>query len=308
MLTTEMDAETVNHQRMLEIIQGAMHPLAQITARRITVAASQTVLHAADLPAAYEHAVRTLPLDMLYETPTVLEAHPVIAAAGEGIDICPAVEAVRRGNKADYDTEITHLLDALKPLSIDQVRHQLSLLSVEISNLCSRLPGHEWDPLPLYSRNRVSISAIHTHTELMQWLDNLYLRAVAHIEGVQSKESAALSDLAVAYIQQHYTDTELSAAKLAEVLGISPSHLSRILKEGAGISFPELLLQLRMERAKQLLIEKPEIAINELCFACGYSTPSYFTSAFKKYFGVPPSKFRALHIAQRLHNNEEEPI
>jgi AraC family transcriptional regulator len=53
----------------------------------------------------------------------------------------------------------------------------------------------------------------------------------------------------------------------------------------------ELLISLRMERARDLLRD-PRLQVTDVAFAVGYKTPSSFAAAFHKLVGVTPSAFR----------------
>ena len=59
-----------------------------------------------------------------------------------------------------------------------------------------------------------------------------------------------------------------------------------------GLSPVDLLKQVRLERAKVLLNSTTK-TVSEIAYEVGFSTPSYFTSCFKKQYGKLPMDFRA---------------
>ena len=88
-------------------------------------------------------------------------------------------------------------------------------------------------------------------------------------------------------VAANYTDPGYSVETLADALGITRVHLNRKLKE-AGAPAPKLILKkARMEKALTMLREGQPVS--DVYAACGFSSASYFSSAFKEYFGYTPS-------------------
>lgn len=91
------------------------------------------------------------------------------------------------------------------------------------------------------------------------------------------------------YLEAHYQDGTLT--KCAERVSLSPTYLSRIFKEKSGISFSDRLLQIRMERACDLLSDSMHRGY-DVAYDVGYDNPKNFSRAFKNYFGITPSEYR----------------
>ncbi|SFL77268.1 two-component system, response regulator YesN [Paenibacillus sp. 1_12] len=96
---------------------------------------------------------------------------------------------------------------------------------------------------------------------------------------------------AVAYIEQHYMDEDLSLQSIAEQMNMSLSYASQSFKETAGVSFVQFLTGLRMEKAKELL-HNSNCKTYEAAQAVGYNDYPHFTKTFKKYFGYTPREYR----------------
>ena len=94
----------------------------------------------------------------------------------------------------------------------------------------------------------------------------------------------------IAFIEKSYLNHDFSISKIAENLYYSVSYISRIFKEITTMSPTEYVLKLRMLHAKELL-RLGEYSVSETAYIVGYSSPFYFSKEFKKYYGVPPSKF-----------------
>ena len=87
-------------------------------------------------------------------------------------------------------------------------------------------------------------------------------------------------------VMANFTDPAYSVETLADTLGITRVHLNRKLKE-AGAPAPKLILKkARMDMALTMLREG--LPVSDVYAACGFSSASYFSSAFKEYFGYTP--------------------
>lgn len=96
--------------------------------------------------------------------------------------------------------------------------------------------------------------------------------------------------LAAQFIGQHYMD-DISAADIAKAAGYSPNYLSRRFREAAGIGVHEYLMFIRLQRAALELVSTDD-SVTEIALRCGFSDGNYFKDAFKKKYGVTPSKYR----------------
>jgi len=84
-----------------------------------------------------------------------------------------------------------------------------------------------------------------------------------------------------------------TAKKMAKMLGISYSHMCRILKEKLGTSYTDILNSVRIENAKKQLVSTDK-NITEIGVECGYADSSYFIKMFRKAVGTTPYKYRKL--------------
>lgn len=94
-----------------------------------------------------------------------------------------------------------------------------------------------------------------------------------------------------------YIETNLSRDihldELAETASLSSFHFAKLFKQSTGASPHQYILQRRLERAKDLL-RKPAMTLSEISLDTGFSDQSHFTNVFRRFVGVPPSKYRSL--------------
>lgn len=92
------------------------------------------------------------------------------------------------------------------------------------------------------------------------------------------------------YIDGHY-DADLSLEAVTAMFFISKFQISRLFKRQYGINYHEYVLRVRMEAAAALLRES-SLKLYEICARVGFDQASYFSSSFKKYYGISPREYR----------------
>ncbi|MBP1964215.1 helix-turn-helix domain-containing protein [Paenibacillus aceris] len=102
------------------------------------------------------------------------------------------------------------------------------------------------------------------------------------------------------YVEQHYMDSELSLNLLAAQFELSVPYLSKLFKETTETNFMDCLIQIRMEKSKELLLGSKH-KINTIAESVGYNNVQSFIRIFKKYTGQTPGEFR-----ENLKKGEED--
>ena len=92
------------------------------------------------------------------------------------------------------------------------------------------------------------------------------------------------------HVSAHLSDSGYGVEQIAADLGITRIHVNRKLKAETGYSPSTVFKSIRMTQAKRLLLEG-RYPVAEIATRCGFSTASYFSTAFKDFFGQSPSEF-----------------
>jgi len=106
-----------------------------------------------------------------------------------------------------------------------------------------------------------------------------------------------LADLA-AIIEGRLDQPSLSVDDIAHSLGVSRTQLYRKVKALLGTGVTEYIQTVRLTKARQLLLQEGS-AVADVAYQTGFSSPSYFSTAFKGKYQVSPSEFKALHTHLR---------
>lgn len=82
----------------------------------------------------------------------------------------------------------------------------------------------------------------------------------------------------------------ISIENMSRSLGYNRTHLSKMFKQYTGMTPMHFLLKIRMEKAKQLLMDK--LTVEQVAASVGFTDPLYFSKQFKKWYGRSPSEYR----------------
>lgn len=94
------------------------------------------------------------------------------------------------------------------------------------------------------------------------------------------------------YVEAHLSE-DLSLRQIATVAGYSPYHLHRSFKESTGYRLHEYVTQVRLERARQLLVAT-KMTVLEIALETGFSDQSHLSRQFRSHWQVTPSQIRAV--------------
>ncbi|MCM3439471.1 AraC family transcriptional regulator [Metabacillus halosaccharovorans] len=100
------------------------------------------------------------------------------------------------------------------------------------------------------------------------------------------------------YLTRNF-DQKISIQTLCHLFNISPRHLNRLFKQETGQTIIEMVHNIRIEKAKQYLIETDEKVIN-VAIRVGYEDPAFFSRLFRRIVGSSPGKFKASSYITRI--------
>jgi AraC family transcriptional regulator len=93
---------------------------------------------------------------------------------------------------------------------------------------------------------------------------------------------------------KHNLKTKLDLDTLSKVSGLSPFYFQRIFKQIMGVTPNTYILKLKLEKAKELLMNT-RMSITEISLECGFQNIPYFSHVFKQHLGMPPVEYRKKH-------------
>ena len=117
----------------------------------------------------------------------------------------------------------------------------------------------------------------------------LLKQVIAVMENRQSEVSRNIIDRAAEYMRQNFAGS-ISLESLADQYYLNPTYFSRMFRQHMGVTFTDYLIELRMERAKELL-RQGRYKVYEVSSRVGYTSDKYFCRVFKQYTGQSPTEY-----------------
>ena len=279
----------------------------------ITAGISKAVNSVLSLPEAYESAREAVSYRVIYGRGQALN---ILEVAPETQKEAPAETSIE-----DNDDRFYPVFKAIKLNTAEEVEHQIDVFLSKEAPVNPSIQEYRFFVMELVTEGHRFMSANHLSMEDVFGKDEDLFQKVQHFDlqalRVWMKESArkmqtllrashsdstrSFVTKAEAYVHENYSNKDLSVESICDYLGISAAYFSTVFKRETGKTFINYLTDIRMDRAVHMLLDENEKTY-VIAEAVGYSDPNYFSYAFKKKFGVSPSKYKAQQRAGTASN------
>ena len=224
------------------------------------------------------------------------EAHDceVVGEAGDGMEALAQIDSLRP-DIVIMDINIP-IMSGLKVIQVSRMKHpQIAFVIV------SGYDDFSYCQQALRLQITDYILKPVSYEEFGICIDNLkislYEKRVSEEKPDELEEEPVINSI-TRYLQKHLAE-EISLVVLSEEFHLHPQYISQLFKTEIGVGFLAYLTNIRMERAKKLLLSSP-LSVAEVAEKSGYSDYRVFTKTFKKSEGITPSQYRR----EFLENNE----
>ena len=224
------------------------------------------------------------------------ESHSGSAVHGD-IDIIPARIDARW---EIHDQNDTALILALPPSLLDtvaeeqgfdsrrvEIRNRFQIRDPQLENICWALKAEMEANYPS-GRLYVDSLAVSVASRLVSTYSSVSQRAVAKTGGLGGRQLKQT----LAYIEDHLAE-DLSLSRIASLTGVSASHFKTLVRESAGVPVHQYVIQRRIERAKDLLMQG-KLSIAEIALATGFSHQSHLARHMRRSVGLSPRAMKQL--------------
>ncbi|MBD0380230.1 response regulator transcription factor [Paenibacillus sedimenti] len=126
-----------------------------------------------------------------------------------------------------------------------------------------------------------------------QVLEQLYEMAelvMNEVKRTRFSSGQHMVEAIVKYIDENFS-YELTLSSLADMFHLNETYLSGLFKQSTGVTFSDYVTKLRLTKAAALL-EENVLKLTDIATLVGYSSSSYFSTAFKKSYGKSPKEYR----------------
>jgi YesN/AraC family two-component response regulator len=96
---------------------------------------------------------------------------------------------------------------------------------------------------------------------------------------------------AIDCVYEHLDDSDFDREAFAAAMGASASTLYNKLRSLTGLNVSSFIRDIRMKEAKRLAQTQPDLRVSDLAYKVGFKDPKYFSTCFRKEFGIQPSEY-----------------
>ena len=142
-----------------------------------------------------------------------------------------------------------------------------------------------------------SLQKIKSATGVRCYMEELVRKVLEIRDTMSGQRYSDIMQVAKKYIAEQYMTESISLNTVSAKVNMSPSYFSAVFSREVGKTFVEYLTEIRMEKAKELLMCSA-MKTSEIGFEVGYKDPHYFSYIFKKTQGCSPKEYK-----QRVKRN-----
>lgn len=204
------------------------------------------------------------------------------------------VDALSRGDREEALGELCNYIAYLKENQLSLLMRQYIFTEFigEISRLSKKYK------VELSNRNLSLIIASRSIESFHEAAHALICEFCENYAVMMEKKIKEGSEIVCRYMKAHCAEYDLSVEKVAAELGMTNAIVRDSVYEATGKNFRNYVVFLRVEYAKQLLIED-KLPVYEVGQKVGYSSVSHFIKIFKEETGQTPAKYVKDNITRR---------
>ena len=217
------------------------------------------------------------------------------------------MDYIREGNLEEVVGAVELLASTAGKLSENEIRNErnLGICSITLATRAAIEGGAA--PAKAYKLSDLYINKIDQckrMTEIFEYRKrSLYDFAKLVVEEREKRANSRYTEQCKEYIRKYYHQ-KICIPDIAEALGVSDSHLSRIFKKETGESIQKYSMHMRIERAENLL-KYSEASLTEISEYLCFSSQSHFGKVFKVYKNMTPKQYRDYYKSPEFVSREE---
>jgi two-component system response regulator YesN len=203
---------------------------------------------------------------------------------------------LRYGAKEEFDDFFQVYIQPLNDTALQSylVKNYIFVdIVLTVAKFVHQLGGNVDQVIPEINLVETLLLNVKTFDQLREETRQIFAGALAFRDSQPQNQYKLMIHQAKKYIEAYYTDPNLSLNDVATEVNFSPSHFSVIFSREMGMTFKDYLINIRMEKAKELLRTTP-LKSFEISSQIGYNDPHYFSYVFKKHTNLSPKQFRLL--------------
>lgn len=210
----------------------------------------------------------------------------------QGSDERELVEAIKLGNEQEIHDKINGIFARLQEHMLTTEQLEVYFVEVKVA-LLKLLQYYDMKPEQLFHEKDAFhiIDVMQSIQDGKLWMLSKSLEMSQLIRKSRVSSRSVITTKAKDYVNQNYSNDQLTVEMISQILHVSPSYFSSLFKKEMGVSFIAYLTNVRMEKAVELL-DTTDDKSYMIAEKVGYTDPNYFSYVFKKHYGVSPQRYR----------------
>ncbi|WP_419954573.1 response regulator transcription factor [Neobacillus niacini] len=211
----------------------------------------------------------------------------------KGIDLVKEIEETLvekdLGRAEKIINEIFYLSKNINPLELHQIYEICFQIIMKLKSLILQSHDKNETMNDLLNVSYESLLELTNVRRLKEFMLNALIETLKHGQDEKKTYSHLVTE-AIEIIRKNY-NRNITLEEICNQIAVSKNYFSYLFKREVGITLWNYLTELRLEKAKQLLIET-DMKSYEISFQVGYENPSYFSMLFKKSESMTPNEYR----------------
>jgi two-component system response regulator YesN len=198
------------------------------------------------------------------------------------------------GDAQDCDAFFDDHLQAVGKAALHSylIKHYLFVdIILAVAQFVSDLGGEVDQVVPEIHSIDELLHDVETYDQIRETIGGILSSAISLRDSQAQSERTVIIQRAKAYIDNNFTNHELSLSDVAAEANFSPSYFSSVFHQETGETFRDYLSRSRIEQAKELL-RTTNLKCAEVAYQSGFGDPRHFGQVFRRKVGVPPQQFR----------------
>ncbi len=212
---------------------------------------------------------------------------------GNTIEFDRVIGCFKDGNLGKMEIRLNELVESVRHrpnVSGTSIRRSLVEVTVNILHTASNA-GVDVDEV-LGGTDPYRYIMRQNHTEIItEWIMKTSSELLELIKSKRENTERSVISQAKSYIEESLSDVNLSLNQISDAVRLSSTYLSQLFKKETGLGISAYITQLRIERAKIMLLET-ELLVADIAKQAGFMSTGYFTQVFKKLESITPQEYR----------------
>ncbi|GIN71597.1 hypothetical protein J14TS2_20720 [Bacillus sp. J14TS2] len=210
------------------------------------------------------------------------------------------INAINIGNEQEVIDEIRSLIPTLTGVNYHQAVFTLKKLLFTLYKYYENLE-YTKQASDLLTDLVFQLPSFEKLADLVGEMETICLAICGELSENSKGKNSEMIERIKEYTQKEYIDPNLSIEILADQVQITPGYLGKMFKTHCNMSFNDYLKDIRLEKARDLLLETNDAA-NIISNKVGILNTTYFYTLFKKKYGLSPAKYRLANNKSRISN------